>query len=120
MVHHLTKSRKSTPISHYGEPYSGIEDYEIKGLTIEIRRRDTSLYKKSRGLFPVALIDVLANHHLIGFSLCAIHSCHHLYSIFLKILSTYPSPHCLHRKCLVAVPGNVSIPPSLIIGSVSV
>ena len=31
MVHHLIKSRKSTPISHYGKPYSGIEDYEMNG-----------------------------------------------------------------------------------------
>jgi hypothetical protein len=38
MVHHLIKSRRSTLTSHYGEPYSGIEYYEMKGLTIEITR----------------------------------------------------------------------------------
>jgi len=33
MVHYLINSRKSTLTSHYGGPYSGIEDYEMKGLT---------------------------------------------------------------------------------------
>ncbi len=30
MVHRLIKSRRSTLITHYGQLYSGIEDYELK------------------------------------------------------------------------------------------
>ena len=39
MVHQLIKSQKSPLTSHYGEPYSGIEDYEMKvSITTEISR----------------------------------------------------------------------------------
>ena len=36
MVYHLIKSQKSTPISHYGEPYSGIEDYDLKKRNVKL------------------------------------------------------------------------------------